>query len=150
MLFWLDAVHVTIAGAGVARDVGCQGQRIAGGSTNGNGNVGRSGRSDWQTLHDRRPSSTRVPPIICIAVLSARRPLPSATSTLRSLLTVPYKMHSDRTNMVGRVSSGWVSQIHALRLLGLGNAIDHRFACDITKDWKTIVFDNSRPRVRHF
>lgn len=34
------------------------------------------------------------------------------------------------------------SEIHALRLLGLGNAIAHRFACDINEDSKTFIFKN--------
>jgi hypothetical protein len=156
MLFWSDAVHVTIAGAGMTRDVGGgvnnnltirQRKRIAGSSIDGNGNVGRSGRSAWQTLQGRQPSSTRAPPIICIAVSSAVSNIdpPLAPHCALQDALGPYNQDGE-----GQTPPAGHRKIHALRLLGLGNAIDHRFACDITKDWKTIVFNNSRPRVRYF
>jgi DNA (cytosine-5)-methyltransferase 1 len=60
---------------------------------------------------------------------------------------MPYKMHACRTIKVGSDCSGWASEIHALRLLGLGNNIDHCFACDINTASKTIIYNNCRPKV---
>jgi DNA-cytosine methyltransferase len=56
-------------------------------------------------------------------------------------------MTADVKIKVGSDCSGWASEVHALRLLGLGGKIDHQFACDISKASKTIIFNNCRPKV---
>ena len=57
----------------------------------------------------------------------------------------PFKMHASGPISVGSDCSGWGSEVYALKLLGLN--INHRFACDVAKPSKTIIFNNCKPKV---
>jgi DNA (cytosine-5)-methyltransferase 1 len=151
MVSRLDAVDVTLARVGMKRDAGGRlkfktkhkpghEQQTARGSVNIHSNGGRSGRSASRKLQGRQALSARTLPMSS-APSSATRKIKSPR------ITVPYKMHSYRKIKVGSDCSGWASAIHALRLLGLGKAIDHRFACDISEASKTFIFNNCRPKV---
>lgn len=177
MLFWADTVNVTVHnGIGVKRDVGggvkkkpsAAGYRrpeivvdasIAiggrrhrvgaiigcprGGPGGPPGGPPGAGRSAAKKRQARQPSA-RPAPIVRTTASSARTP---AIGFDPPLITFPHKMCARRKLKVGSDCSGWASEVHALRLLGLGDAVDHRFACDIVEASKQIIFQNCRPKV---
>lgn len=68
-------------------------------------------------------------------------------ATTSAMTTVfPHRMRTHRKISVGSDCSGWASEIHALRLLGLHQSIDHQFACDVSGPSKTIILQNWPPK----
>jgi DNA-cytosine methyltransferase len=177
MLFWAETVNVTVSnGTGVKRDVrggvkkkpACHrrpaiggdprpsvdfgnGEKFGaiiscppGGSHGPGGPPGGAGRSASKKRQDRRPSAKPA-----LGTVDSFGILRTTTSLPRNppLITFPHQMRANRKIRVGSDCSGWASEVHALRLLGLGSAIDHRFACDIVEASKTIIFKNCRPKI---
>ena len=154
MLFWADAMHVTTGGNGTKRDIrgevkkkpsGHQMKTISGGDVSthvGHGNIGNHGNiPSVRTAAEPHPQQ----PVIRSSVSSGPPPLINTVGP--PLITLPYKMHSESKIKVGGDYSGWASEIHALRLLGLGNAIDYRFAAGTVDASKTIIFQNCQPKI---
>ena len=113
------------------------------------GPPGGAGRSASKKRQDRRPSA-KPAPIVRTKASSAPAIKNLATAFHHKIITLPHKMRTNsghRVIKVGSDCSGWASEVHALHLLGLGNAIDHRFACDIFSASKTIIFNNCQPKI---
>ena len=115
-----------------------------GGSDGPRGPHGGAGRSSSKKRQDRRPSAPQSVPIVRTKTSSAPAP---AIGIDPPLITFPHQMRANRKIRVGSDCSGWASEVHALRLLGLGSAIDHQFACDIIESSKKIIFNNCRPKI---
>jgi len=163
MLFWVDTVNLIVNdGTGVKRDVrggvkkkpACHRRPTVdfgavitcppGGSDGPRGPHGGAGRSSSKKRQDRRPSASQSVPIVRTKTSSAPAP---AIGIDPPLITFPHQMRANRKIRVGSDCSGWASEVHALRLLGLGSAIDHQFACDIIESSKKIIFNNCRPKI---
>jgi DNA (cytosine-5)-methyltransferase 1 len=71
--------------------------------------------------------------------------MPSELALRAPFLDFPFTMTSELALKVGSDCSGWASEVHALHLLGLGDNIDHAFACDIEPASKSFISQNCRP-----
>ena len=161
MLSWADAVPAKVTGVGsqppkravdgaIMKKPSGHRQQIAIGIVRGSISIhggqdrklamtGNIGKSASQKLHDRNIVSS-----LTTGSLTSRSAIKNIDPPL---ITLPYMMMSAARLAVGSDCSGWAAEVHALRLLGLGESINHRFACDITKASKTFILQNCRPTV---